>query len=82
MMVLIKSESHYHVIRKADTVPKLDCKFIEKFINLRSVSQIYFHTCFATTDLLSKKAHKNCQSSNVWRSCDSTLLLYSTSDFR
>ena len=68
MIVSIKPESDYHIITKPDTLPKPDWHFIEKFIKLLSVFQIYFHTCIATTDLLSKKAHRNYRSLGVWRS--------------
>ena len=79
---LFKRETN-QVITKLDTVPNPDWHFIEKFINLLSVFQIYFHTYFAATDLLSKRAHRNYWSLGVWRSsCNSTLLLYRWSDFR
>ena len=83
MIVFTKPESNYHVIKKPDMAPNPAWHFIEKFINLLSLSQIYFHTCLATTDLLYKKAHRNCWSLGVWRSSyNSTLLLYRCSDFR
>ena len=75
MMVLIKSESNYHIITKPDTVPKPDWHFTEKFINLLSVFQIYFRTCFATTDVLSEKAHSNYLSLGVWWSCNSIIVV-------